>query len=447
MSEYRWEQSVEEISSTDVAVIGGGLSGLAASVLLAKRGFRVTCFEPVTDFTHAVGESLDWSAPELFKDLGLPMDDLIRREVSTFKRHVIMRLPDDSATEYIPSAWLARSPLNIELRTIHVDRARLHRDLRRIAIKSGVSMVHDRVTDVEHDGRTITGLRTALGQRVASRWFIDASGAAATVLGRLFHLPVAEYGRRKVAMWAYFQVAERHEGTTLYAMAGQRQYMNWIWEIPIRPGVISVGYVSTGEEIKKQRARGLTVNEIFRAGLLNFTRFEGILRDTEIPTPQVTAFTCRVVRGVCGPNWIIVGEAASVPDPITGNGVTAALRHAAEVSTLIQRFKNKSKISLWARAVYSLRVFQMGRFFNSLIEKLAYDWPIRDRLGLLAAGEAYTIPAWSLNHIYSRLRPDGMFSTALFCLFLMTLRGVVWTFYHLCRLFPATPPRLTERES
>ena len=153
MSEYRWEQSVEEISSTDVAVIGGGLSGLAASVLLAKRGFRVTCFEPLTDFTHAVGESLDWSAPERFKDLGLPMDDLIRREVSTFKRHVIMRLPDDSATEYIPSAWLARSPLNIELRTIHVDRARLHRDLRRIAIKSGVSMVHDRVTDVEHDGQ------------------------------------------------------------------------------------------------------------------------------------------------------------------------------------------------------------------------------------------------------------------------------------------------------
>src|SRR5450755_2271005 len=365
MSSTTKPRLTETSTSTDVTVIGGGLAGLAAAARLAKRGFRVACFEPVTDFTHLVGESLDWSAPELFNDLGLPMDDLIRREVSTFKRHVILKLPDDSATEYIPSPWLARPPLNIELRTIHVDRVRLHQDLQRIAVKNGVSIIHDRVTDVVRDGRTITGIRTALGQRVASKWFIDASGAAASLFSRLLRLTVIEYGPRKVAIWTYFEVSERQEGTTLYAMTAPRQYMNWIWEIPIRPGIISVGCVSTGEEIKRQRAQGLTVGEIFRQRLLGFTRFQELLRDAEVPTPQVTAFTCRVVQHACGPNWVIIGEAASLPDPITGNGVTTALRHGAEASRLVERFRSRGKISLWARAAYNLRVSQMGKFFNS----------------------------------------------------------------------------------
>ena len=393
------------------------------------------------------GESLDWSAPELLSQLGLTMDDLIEREVSTFKRHVILKLPDNSATEYVPSAWLAEPPLNIELRTLHLDRTRLHRELLAIALNHGVSIIPDRVASVEHkDGRIIC-IHTALGRELSSKWFIDASGAAASTFGRLFHLPVVEFGPRKVAMWTYFNVSERQEGTTLYAMAAPRQYMNWIWEIPIRPGVISVGCVSPGSDIKRERAQGKKVQEIFRGRLLKFTRFEALLRDADAPVPQVTAFTCRVSKRVCGPNWIIVGEAASLPDPITGNGVTTALRHSAEATRLLEKFRNKDRLSIWARTVYNLRVFQMGKFFNSLIEKLAYQWPIRDRMGLLAAGDAYTIPAWSINQIYARLSPEGMLSTLPFCLFLVSIRGVAWIFYNLCRLFPAAPQPLAEPES
>jgi len=435
---------VTEHLTADVTVMGGGLSGLATATSLSKAGFQVLCVEAAADFSSIVGESLDWSAPELFKHLDLPMDDLIRREVSTYKRHVIMTLPDNSATEYVPGGWLAKPPLNIELRTLHLDRVRLHRDLQRIASDSGVSMLTDRVTQVQRSGRTITAVRTAQGRRIVSRWFVDASGAGSSILARLFQLPSLEYGPKKVAMWTYFDVADQQEGTTLYAMAEKREYMKWIWEIPIRPGVISVGCVCPGAEVKQERAQGLTVQQIFRRRLMNFSRFRKLADNVDIPAPHVTAYTCRVFKKVCGPNWIIVGEAASLPDPITGNGVTTALRHAAEASRLIERFKHKGRISLWARMVYNTRVFQMGRFFNSLIEKLAYQWPIRDRMGLLAAGDAYTIPAWSMNQIYARLRPDGIVSTAALCLFLGALRGVAWTFYHICKLLPAARPSLAE---
>jgi menaquinone-9 beta-reductase len=422
----------------DVTVIGGGLAGMAAAIELARAGLRVTCLEPTRDFDHLVGESLDWSAPDLFANLGLPMDDLVRAGTSTYKRHVILKLSDGSFAEYIPSPWLGRRPFNVELRTLHIDRGRLHGSLLQLAATFGVELIQDRAVEIEREGESITAVLTEQGQRLISTWFLDASGAAASLFARKLNLPSVQYGPRKVAIWTYFQVSEWVEGTTLYAEALEKNYMDWIWEIPIHPGTISVGYVAPGPFIKDQRSQGLSTQEIFTRRLAKFPRFQPLLQKANYETLRTTSFVCHCYRKACGGNWFILGEAVSQPDPITGNGVTGALRHATEASRLILRFKEKRRLSSWSSAAYNLRVLAMGRFFNSLIEKLAYDWPIRDRLGTLIAGDAYTIPAWSVNLLYSRIRPDGMIGTVLFNAFLVSLRAVVRAFYWLCRRFP--PP-------
>ncbi len=130
--------------------------------------------------------------------------------------------------------------------------------------------------------------------------------------------------------------------------------------------------------------------------------------------PRATSFSCRTYRGVTGPNWIIAGEAASMVDPITSNGVTSALRHAQEASALIVRSRGKSELQYLARKSYSMRVLQLGRFFNSGIEWLVYDWQVRDRVGIERAATIYTDAAWSMNALYSRLGPRGVLSTAAF---------------------------------
>jgi menaquinone-9 beta-reductase len=111
---------------------------------------------------------------------------------------------------------------------------------------------------------------TEKGQRIASRWFIDASGSGASLLPRLFQLPVYEYGPHKVAIWDYFSVPESVEGTTLHADAAGPEYMEWVWQIPIHADTISVGYVTTGEAIKQKRRQGLSIQEIFAAKLEDF---------------------------------------------------------------------------------------------------------------------------------------------------------------------------------
>jgi menaquinone-9 beta-reductase len=414
-----------DLDQIDVTVIGGGLAGLAASIHLVGAGLRVLCIEADVEDTQPVGESLDWSAPELLAAVGLPMQHLIDEGSATWKRHVTLRLADGSTTHYVPGEWLGQAPFNIELRTLHVDRVQLNAAFRDIALRTGVHILHDRITEVENRGRAVISVTTANGARITSPWFIDASGSSARLFPRTFNLPVSDYGPHKVAIWTYFTVSDSVEGTTLHAEGDCPSYMDWAWEIPIHPDTLSVGYVSPGEVIKALRSAGNTTNDIFRTQLGRFPRFRELLKSVPEVSTSVTSYRCRIHRHIFGPNWLVAGEAAAMVDPMTSNGVTAALRHASEAAALIIKYRHRSRLPWLAAAMYSRRVQDLARFFNCGIEKVVYDGPIRNRIGIKTAGDVYTIPAWSLNNIYSRLRPSGVVSSLSFGLLLGLFRTAV----------------------
>jgi len=408
---------------------------MAASIHLAEAGLRVSCIEAEPVDSDPVGESLDWSAPALLKALGLPMEYLLAQGIATYKRHVVLKLMNGSEQHYIPGEWLGKPPYNVDLQTLHVDRAQLNHALRAIFLAKGIRLVSDRVVHVETAGRSVKRVMTAQGERIVAKWYIDASGSNASLLPRIFDLPVYEYGPRKVAMWDYFTVPESIEGTTLHADPCPR-YMEWVWQIPIHPNTISVGYVSPGEAVKEKRQRGLSVQEIFETQLQRFPALRGLVHDTAQDTPKqqarTTSFRCRVFARTAGPNWLVAGEAAAMVDPMTSNGVTAALRHAAEASELIIRYRNRKRIPRLPAAMYSQRMLSLARFFNSAIENVLYDSPVRNRIGPFKAGDVYTIPAWSMNLVYSRMRPRGLVATTLFRLLLATLRYSLCAFHWWC---------------
>ncbi len=125
---------------------------------------------------------------------------------------------------------------------------------------------------------------------------------------------------------------------------------------------------------------------------------------------------------------------ASQSDPITGNGVTAALRHAEEGSALIVRYQHREKIPALARFVYDMRVSGMGRYFNSLIEKLYYESPVRSFLGIFLTARVYTVPAWLTNVVYSRTRPRKLLGTVVLCSAMITLRAAAWGLFRVSSL-------------
>jgi glycine/D-amino acid oxidase-like deaminating enzyme len=230
----------------DAVVIGGGVAGQAAAIHLARGGLRVICLEPRESFKQIVGESLDWSAPQLFAQLGLTMEELVESGAATFKRHITVTARDGSQEEFLPGAWLTERPWNVEVRTLHIDRLQVHNQLQRSARAHGIVTLHERAVGFGILDRRIVAVETSEGRCIRTSWIIDASGAAASMLGKEFSLRSVAYGPRKVAVWAHFPTEEWVEGTTLYMLSPAGEYMEWIWEIPIRPGVSSIGYVAPG---------------------------------------------------------------------------------------------------------------------------------------------------------------------------------------------------------
>lgn len=420
-------------SSCDVVVVGAGMAGKAAALQLAKAGLMVICIAPAEPTRPPVGESLDWSAPELLRALGLPMDYLIDTRMATWKRHVTLQMRGGCSEHYLPTPWLGEAPLNIELRTLHLDRCRTDQELLRLTREASVMLVSGKIVAVERAGQRITSVRTDSGGKYSGTWFIDASGMGGSLFAREFNLPKIEHGPVKVALWRYFPVTDPVQGTTLYMDPSPSEYLDWVWEIPVNPESVSVGLVITGMLMKAKRDQGLTIDEVYEQELAKFPRFGSLLQAGAMGGMNVTSFRCRVYERTAGPNWLICGEAASMVDPITSNGVTAALRHATEASSLILKFHAKGRLPLRTRICYSSRIVHMAKFFNGGIEKIVYEPRVRNRIGLQKAGTVYTTPAWSMNVVYARLKPSGIFSTLLLNSILGIFRLSAWAFYHLSR--------------
>ena len=417
----------------DAVVIGGGLAGQAAAIHLARTGMQVLCLEPRDFFSDIVGESLDWSAPQLLAQLGLTMEKLVACGAATWKRHILVTAPDGAQQRYLPGAWLAKAPWNIETRTLHLERQHVHRLLENSLADHGVVMVRERAVGFAIHHRRISSVTTSAGRSIRTNWIIDASGAAASMLAHEFSIASTAYGPRKVALWAHFPAHDEIEGTTLYALSPPGEYMEWLWQIPISPGISSVGYVAPGSAIKIGRAGGLKNPDLLSLQMRKFPQLRALISHNPPEKVSSTSFLCRTCNVTCGPNWIIIGEAASQSDPITGNGVTAALRHAEEATALICRYQRRGTIPLLARSAYNLRVSAVGRCFNSLIEKLYYQPSVRAMLGLFGTARAYTVPAWLTNLVYSRARPKRIAGTVIFCSAVFTLRAAAWMLFQVSR--------------
>src|ERR1700721_1036807 len=111
--------------SCDGVVIGGGRAGKSASLLWARAGVKWVCLEPRQAVRPPVGESLDWSAPDLLNRLGISPESLLASRIATWKRHVTLKMRDGCEAHYVPSAWLGGPPFRVNLATLHVGRTHL----------------------------------------------------------------------------------------------------------------------------------------------------------------------------------------------------------------------------------------------------------------------------------------------------------------------------------
>jgi len=406
------------MDSYDVAVVGAGSGGLATAIFLARSGMQVACIDP-NPFPHQyVGESLDWSAPELLRQLGLNPAQLVASKAATVKGSIRIEPPDSPAWYARPPKWLGRRPFGIELTTLHVDRKAVDQALYELACRLNVKFIQDRIIAIVTENDLVRSVQSSGGRRIGAKWFVDASGRA-----RLFakHLDIQRttFGPQKVCLWAYFNSSPHNNGTTFFPNSAHDTYLTWLWDIPINPTTTSVGCIMSADRLNHLRHAGMGVDEILRQEMAPHTRFAPLLEHNEAIKVSTCSYQTYVNDRAAGPNWFAVGEASSMPDPFTGNGVTAAYRQAREASQAIIDCRQAESTTTRQQRAYTANVQRMGRILNHGIESIIYDYPVRVGLGLRAAQTAYATPAWLSNMLYSKLIRRGKPTMHLFSLWLI----------------------------
>lgn len=386
----------------DVAIAGGGLAGLAAAAHLAKSDARVVCIEPRPWPRPAVGESLEFSAPRLLADLGVDVD--CSHDVAhLFPKDSVAIGGNDASFTVWPPTWFGGPPIWCPRIAYHTDRIELDRRLAELAVERGVEILPERVTQVHHDHDVIGELVTDRGTRVRARWFIDATGHSRRLFGRELGLELETLGPQRTAYWGRFDEPPEGHATRLHFPDSRADDLAWVWEIPLNQGQVSIGAVLSTRRFSELRQRGLQPRDVFVEQLRPIPRLERILADHPSFEVHAAAYTpCRHRRTI-GPNWLLVGDAAAMVDPLTSNGITSALRHAESAARTVTRALEGGRVGRRQAWAYENTVPTNVVTLNRAIESFLYQPAVRQRLGLRWAVNLYAATGVITNSLYARI--------------------------------------------
>lgn len=299
-------------ANTDVAVVGAGPAGAWAAYCLARRGARVTLFDPSHPREKPCGGGVTGRALALVADAidpSLLPASIVRsaRFIDTPKRQSA-RIPLD-ASGLDPGTMLAV-----------VSRSEFDRALLAAACRAGARLVPARVTDVAVTSQGVRLETTAGPQQVS--FVIGADGANSLVRRRL----ARPFRRDQLSIaTGYFAHGVTSDEIVIELMADPPGYL---WSFP-RPTHLAIGICAQADAgTTAGTLRDQTAAWIRQAGIANGAR----LAPYSWPMPSLDAAGFETLH-VAGSRWCLAGDAAGLVDPITREGIYFALvsgRWAAE---------------------------------------------------------------------------------------------------------------------
>lgn len=253
-----------------------------------------------------------------------------------------------------------------------LDRACFDADARARAEGAGARLVAGRLEGIAAapDGWEVT-LRD--GRRLAARFVLDATGRAAAVARRL------GTGRdtfdRQVALVTTLADADPYRGTSVEAVAE-----GWWYTTPLPDGRRVLAFL-TDADLLGDGAAGWARR---LSATLHMRRLAGAAADT---APRATPAETAAERTLHGPRWCAAGDAAMTFDPLSSQGISAAILMGARAGGLVAQALagERTAFADWAEDYRTLQgeTADLGRHY-ALMETRWGDapfWARRRRAG------------------------------------------------------------------
>jgi flavin-dependent dehydrogenase len=318
-----------EPKACDVLVVGGGPAGATAARLLARWGRRVTVVARPAGDDPELPESLTPSCGKFFDLLGIRA----RIEGAGFVRsggHTVWWGGREARVE----------PFAEGLHGWQATTARLSRVMLGAALDAGCTVERRTVTTEE-----------ALAWPAA--WRLDCtgrSGLLSKALGRRHY----EAGHRTVALVGLWRsdtpwpLADPSH-TLLEAYAD-----GWAWSIPVdaaRRAVAVMVDPQTTALARGERAEGVYRAEVAKAGQLSHVVADAALDGG----PWGWDASMYTSAEVAGPDWLLVGDAASFIDPLSSAGVKKAMASGWLAAVTVNTALADPDRAAMARTFYATR--------------------------------------------------------------------------------------------
>jgi flavin-dependent dehydrogenase len=354
---------MQDRTTPDVVVIGGGPAGSTTSTLLAQHGLRVELFERERFPRFHIGESLIPETYWVLQRLGM----LPKMQASRFVKKYSVQFVNSKGRESAPFYFYDNKPHECS-QTWQVVRSEFDQMMLENAREHGVRAhegVH--VLEVLFEGDRAVGvkIRDPDGsiREVRAKVVVDASGQAAFLQNR-FKLRLWDPVLNKGAIWTYWQGAYRDsgrdEGATLVLQTSDKS--GWFWYIPLHDDIVSCGIVAPFDHLFKGR-KG-THEQTYQEEVAKCHAVEQrLVGATRVTGYFVTRDYSYRSRQVAGDGWVLVGDAFGFLDPLYSSGVLLALRSGEQAADAIADGLAKGDTS-------AAQLGRWGETFNQGIDRM-----------------------------------------------------------------------------
>ncbi len=386
----------------DAVIAGAGPGGSTAATCMARAGLRVLLVDKSTFPRDKIcGDALSGKSVDVLRRLGLI--GALREQPQIASHGIVFSGPRGDAVT-VP---FSKTPDPANPPGYVCDRLTFDALLFDAAVQSGAEVwTGAQVTGLLRDGDRVTGITVARGGQttdVQARLTVGADGAYSAVARSLGHAQLDE---------RYYSAGLRvyYEGVTGFdAMNSIELHFvdealpGYFWIFPMADGRANVGLGILSSEVKK---RGLKLKDVLQR-CIDHPRFRDRFahaRALGAPKGWGLPLGSRI-RPLAGDGYLLVGDAASLIDPFTGEGIGNAMvsaeiaaRYAAEAAqkgtadaTLLQGYADDVQAYLRDELRLSHALQRLSRWrwlLNTVIRKASRVPEVADALSSMFDDEA-----------------------------------------------------------